>query len=315
MEIASNNVKEPAEIAQTLGNTAISEAINPALEVLPENSGESGNTDFETVMMGLLKKSKAESVNEEELFAAVIEQRLGEHSEEAASFYAAEKAKLMSSMARADGYVNVEEVANKALDATIEAGHIDSDVGSQVRQESFAAAQLDDNLNALYDGRGSADDPTVALDQLSAALLKVSEALDKADNGELELSADTDETTPSESSGEIDINTIAGEQQLDGADGFLWKPVSEGDGNLVVLLPTELRGLIDRVEIHSSMPPSPETLLEEGRFDGDDKNGNRLHYRFEQPGAEYGDNVNLVAYRTDGEAIFWNIANGADRHD
>lgn len=56
--------------------------------------------------------------------------------------------------------------------------------------------------------------------------------------------------------------------------GFVWKPVSEGDGRLVVLLP-------------ASMPVGTLAVnREQGRFIGR-TNGNRPTYRFFRPGSSY----------------------------
>lgn len=98
--------------------------------------------------------------------------------------------------------------------------------------------------------------------------------------------------------------------RVDGPGGFLWKPKSESDGNLVVLLPNELRGQVDSVEIKKD-----GVTLESGRFTGDTKNGNRPHFRFDKPGAGYGDNVEVVARLSNGETRTFRIDQGAARHD
>ena len=60
----------------------------------------------------------------------------------------------------------------------------------------------------------------------------------------------------------------------------VWKPISEGDGNLVILTPTSFG--TPGVRIFSSSG----ILIEEGSFVGQ-TNGNRATYRFNQPGASY----------------------------
>ena len=118
-----------------------------------------------------------------------------------------------------------------------------------------------------------------------------------------------------------------GEVQLqsarDGAfTGFLWKPESERNGNLVVLLPNSLRGLVGAgdVAIHSGLPPSSGNKLEDGAFDGDAANGARPDYRFTQSGAAFGSNIYVVANvaataTTAASRMAWFIENGADRVD
>jgi len=267
--------------------------------------------DFASFMKSLLGEDPAKSVNEEELFAAIIEERLEAKNSEAASFYRERKDALMTEMARADGYVPVEDVAKKALMQTADKGLITEDERAEVYAESFRSAQLDDNLSALYDGRGSANDPTVATAGLEAALLGARTVLDKIASGEIDPTENMSQTVGTTVPGTLPT----GKQQLDGADGFLWKPESESDGNLVVLLPTEFSGSIDRVEIHNGEPEGEESKLEQGRFAGDDHNGNRAHFRFTKPGGDYGDNLSLAVYFDSGDVAYWSIGDGATRQD
>lgn len=280
---------------------------------------------FSDFMRGALGGSGVAQVNEEELFAGLIQQRLEVEDPEAAAFYAQQKAQFMGSLRQANGYVSVEEAAVEALKATVEAGKIDLESAERINGEAFSAAQLDDNLDALYDSDGSAEDATVAVASMEAALLSMRTMVDAYDSGEAPAESRSLDaamtTTVAGSSGSLggaaagDGAGIEGSQELDGPQGFLWKPVSEGDGNLVVLLPTDLRGMLDRVEIHSSLPAGPETLLEEGEFAGDEHNGARPHYRFDQPGSAYGSDVHVVGFKSDGTQVTWDINNGADRHD
>ncbi len=291
-------------IASTLSTSENTETpSNSATEEI--NTSSNGFTDYMYKALGL---GESDEVNEEELFAAAIGNRLSSLNEEAAKYYEAQKAKLMTSMSRADGYVSVEDVANTALKNTVEAGKLSSEEAEKVKGECFLAAQLDNNLNALYDGRGSGEDATIAVAPMSAALLDIQTKLEQIDKGELSTESMSLESVSTSSS-------LSGSQEMDGSGGFLWKPVSESDGNLVVLLPKDLKGLIDKVEIHSELPPTEETKLAQGRFSGDTHNGGRAHFRFDKPGAEYGDNIHLVCYKDDGSYVSWDIGNGADRHD
>lgn len=102
----------------------------------------------------------------------------------------------------------------------------------------------------------------------------------------------------------------------DGAmTGFLWKPRSESNGRLVVLLPQHLTGNVVSAGIHSTDSASADTMIEAGRFAGDTHNGNRAHFRFESTGAAYGANVWVIATTADGQKLGWNIPNGAARWD
>lgn len=99
-----------------------------------------------------------------------------------------------------------------------------------------------------------------------------------------------------------------------GFTGFLWKPISEGDGKLVVLLPQSLTGHVVSANIHSTDSIAEDTIIEVGRFTGDIHNGGRPHFRFNQSGAGYGKNIWVVA-RTKNKNFAWFIADGSQRWD
>jgi hypothetical protein len=91
-----------------------------------------------------------------------------------------------------------------------------------------------------------------------------------------------------------------------GGSGFLWKPASEGDGKLVVLLPSSLTGKVNGCSLSYSGGS------ENGRNVGV-HNGNREHFRFSKPGAGYGQNIRVTASLKDGTTQSWTVPNGASR--
>jgi hypothetical protein len=100
----------------------------------------------------------------------------------------------------------------------------------------------------------------------------------------------------------------------DGAGGFLWKPVSESNGQLVILFPPEFTGSVASGEVHNRFPPKSSSLMDVGNYGGV-HNGGREHYRFPRQGGAYGGNVFAVAVLKDGRRIGFPIANGALRTD
>ena len=100
--------------------------------------------------------------------------------------------------------------------------------------------------------------------------------LDGSDSGDAELAqieqavanAPTENQNSSSSTPATGSSTATTSSSGGGA-GFLWKPVSEGDGNLVVLLPSSLRGKVSGAEIRKG-----GSTLEKGRFSGDTHNDN-----------------------------------------
>lgn len=327
MQIGSSST---TQASGSTNGSVVTPTPKPVNQDAPKQPSEAPKTEspangFHDFMLKALGGTSRPEVSEEELFAALLEQKLAAASPDAGTFYAAEKAKLMVSMARPDGYVPVEDVASAALKATVAAGKIDRAAAEKINGEAFAGAQLDGNMDALFDNRGGENDPTVAVMKMEEALSKVEAALAKIESGELSASP-RDLDTPSNkaptpggtgggppSSGDIG-SAPEGSQKLDGSGGFLWKPVSESNGNLVVLLPSSLNDLVDRVEIHSALPPSDGTKIGEGRFSSI-ANGDRSHWRFSKPGAEYGDGIHVVAFRKDGQTVTWQIDDGSERTD
>jgi hypothetical protein len=72
--------------------------------------------------------------------------------------------------------------------------------------------------------------------------------------------------------------TTAGDQS------FLWKPVSDSNGHLVVIFPASFNGRIKNVAVNG----------ERGTFSAI-SNGNRTHWRFGKPGSAYGPVANVTA--------------------
>jgi len=94
-----------------------------------------------------------------------------------------------------------------------------------------------------------------------------------------------------------------------GNNTFLWKPISESNGRLVILFPFSLRGKMKSglIEYNGGR--------EKGVFATDTHNGNRPHYRFNHAGGHYGGPCVAIAELLDGTYKQWNIPNGAERKE
>lgn len=298
-----------ANLSQTTENT-------PEISVPPTAEQTVEKTPFGEFMKAALGKSAGEMVSEEELFAGLIQKHLADldsgGTTDAESMFKETFARTRKEMTRADGYVPIEKAAKQSLTELKNEGVIDESTASRVLSESFRAAQLDDNLEALYDDRGSGSDPTIAVAALEEAIAKLEGTTSQIASGEI---------TADEMSIPAPSATTAETRPLDGGGGFLWKPISESNGKLVVLLPTDLpESSVDRVEIHqgdfsNGEEFSDSTKVEEGTFSGDSHNGGRAHYRFDHPGASYGTDLWLVSFLNDGSAVSYQIADGAERND
>jgi hypothetical protein len=88
--------------------------------------------------------------------------------------------------------------------------------------------------------------------------------------------------------------------QLPPTGGFLWKPVSDKNGDLAVLLPKQYTGKVKQVRVLNA---DGSKVLAKGRYSGVG-NGAREHYRFNKPGSGY----------PDGAIVLIEMENGALRH-
>lgn len=71
---------------------------------------------------------------------------------------------------------------------------------------------------------------------------------------------------------------------------FIWKPESDKDGKLAIILPSKFTGKVKNVRIVNA----EGKLLERGAYSGTGnpgKEGPREHFRFDKPGAKYKDGV------------------------
>jgi len=95
---------------------------------------------------------------------------------------------------------------------------------------------------------------------------------------------------------------------LEGSQRFLWKPVSDTTGKIVVLLPAK----------HNEVANSGGKLKVNDKYFrySSIANGNRSHWRGGAPGSSYGSNISVVLEAKDGSKVdSWVVANGSKRSD
>ena len=124
----------------------------------------------------------------------------------------------------------------------------------------------------------------------------------------------------SDGSGEEQV-TVLQQVSRDGPNGFLWKPISESDGRLVVLLPESFTARnITAVDLYPDDTPAPEERLVDGFGNFSSiANGNRRHYRYARRGDGYPPNTWVIATETlpDGTTVLygWLVDTTAERVD
>lgn len=273
-------------------------------------SQPSPDLSFDSVLRGFLSQESGKNVNEEELFAGILSERIqGTAGEEVASRFQELLDEEKVSHTRPDGYTFLEDATNAALGRLVDEGQISQEDSDVVRSQAFRAAQLDGNLSALYDGRGSANDPTVAVAELESALASARLVIEQLESG---VAVDDVVADPVSNISKLTANekNAPTGTSMDGADGFLYKPVSESDGNLVILLPKEMAmqvvGLILKDE-------EGETVAT-GRSAGY-HNGGREHFRFNKPGKKYPDNLTVEVQMKDGSAVTYTVPDSSLRYD
>jgi hypothetical protein len=96
---------------------------------------------------------------------------------------------------------------------------------------------------------------------------------------------------------------------INGRGQFLWKPKSEKDGKLAVLLPKQYTGKVASVEVFS---PDGQQKLAQGKASGVG-NGDREHFRFSSSGDAFPDGSVVVVTLKDGSTCQVEIKNTAAR--
>lgn len=288
-----------------LGTYSSKEAPGAASGSTQNNTTNGSN--FDDTLKALLGNDPAKKVSEEELFSALIHERLGKlKGEGVAKEYNDLLSKAKQSLTKANGYVPLEDAAKEALKQLQAKGSIDPKEADVIYSQSFAAAQLDGNTEALFDDRGGANDPTIAVAQMEQALLLSRAKIDGFDSGV----ATAPTRTLSEASNSNSLATqptLAG--SASGSDaGFLFKPVSESDGKLVVLLPARLSGMVSNLTLIGA----DGKVIESGRYTGNG-NGGREHFRFTKSGGSYPDGLSVQAKLNNGELVRYLIGETSTR--
>lgn len=98
---------------------------------------------------------------------------------------------------------------------------------------------------------------------------------------------------------------------LKGGGEFLWKPKSDKDGKLAILLPKNYSGKIASVEILS--PDEDSKVLAKGKASGIG-NGDREHFRFTKAGGEFPDGSVVLITLKDGSEMQVPIKDTAARY-
>ncbi len=295
------------EAIQGLGKSLVNSVISGLVRTKSESTKAIG--EFDATLKALISPTDGTKVSEEDLFSALVQERIKKTKGEGAltefkTIFESAKNRLR----KADGYVPVEDATKAALKEFRDTNKISKDEADSIYSQAFAGAQLDQNTNALYDGRGGPGDPTIAVAEMEQALLLSGAIIGKYDAGsETAALRSLDEASNAATS-----STGAGPAHSSetGNTGFLFKPVSDSDGRLAILLPPNLAGQVQSVSL---VGPNGE-IIESGRYSGNG-NGGRDHYRFTKPGGQYPDGLTVLATLANGDLIRYIINKTSERNE
>ncbi len=260
-----------------------------------------GEKDSKTQLSTPVSADKNGNINEEQLQSAIVQYLLGKKDSKLGKAYLQELSKSLAGGKPLAGAVKA------ALKSLVQKGLITEAQAEEINGMSFDFAQLDNNLSALYDSKGSAGDDSIAIMEMEKAVSKAMSSINEASSLDQASSRSLEAISNS-----VSINNSS--SSSNNGNGFLWKPISESNGNLVVLFPPNLTGNISSAGIYTSLPPSYENLVEKGSFSGDNHNGGRAHFRFSKPGGAYPDGVYVVAQLNNGQSATFEIDNSSSRN-
>jgi hypothetical protein len=308
----------------------------------PAKSGDAA--EFDKVLTGVLHPDEANKVSEEDLFAAIIKERLQKtKGAETADLYQKALAEKLSAGGRD------EQSANEALDTLIAQGKLTPEEAAKIRSEAFAAAQLDTNLTALYDGKGGAEDPTIAVASMEEALVKARLMIEKFDSGEVtpaafagsyetgaadptamaagveevpaeeaavEEEAEAEEAEEAEEEEETEepeetapTPTPSTEQSALKNETLSVNPTAKKDGKLVVAIPVPMTSRVDSVVITDKNG----NVIETGAV-GDVKPNKRGRYHFTKTGGDYPEDVVVQVHLKNGKVKKYEVHDPSQQH-
>lgn len=140
---------------------------------------------FEDWLRKMLHPDESGKVNEEALFAGAIQGRLYDlKGRAAAEQYGATYRQIKQDLVEADGGYSAENAARLSLRRLESSGVLTQDERALIRDQCFAAAQLDDNTEMLYDSNGTSQ----ATNKVNKAVRSAVQMMDLIDVGQIAVS-------------------------------------------------------------------------------------------------------------------------------
>lgn len=308
---------------------ALSPTTGPITREAETNGDTQATSDFDTLMRGVLKPDQANNVNEEELFAGLVLERVyalkGQETGDAFRGVLDQHKTLNTGNG---GYVFNEKAARDALKAFQESGKLTVEEADKIHSEAFSAAQLDDNKTALFDSIGGANDPTRAVASIDVALAGAKALIEKYTAGTEAppqnllrseypaLGIHPVSKTISGSLGSLSANdksdvTPKG-NKLDGAEGLLYKPLSYTQHKAILMLPPSYAGEVKSIVMRDE---NGKVVDRAKYFSGGNPVYPREKWVFRKRGEDLPENVTIQVKFKDGSVKNIKIAKPGERYD
>lgn len=267
-------------------------------------------------------ESSATPNNEEAVFATLVKEQIdGLGDENAAKRFDIRINQHRKILQHHVGYASEEKAAKFALRDLTRRGVLTKEQATQIYSKSFQAAQSDGNNEALSDGVDVPGELTKVIAAADSALTNARNVLTSFTNGSQTLTtrnlgestAKLDGLAGGPTAAASDSTAAVGggsSSPSDGVDGFLFKPVSDTQGKLVVVLPKDLTGKISKVVLRDLTGKE----LESGQYGGVG-NGDREHFRYNKPGGSYPANLIVDVVLKGGGNKTYSIADPSKRYD
>ena len=192
---------------------------------------------------------------------------------------------------------------NKITTITIKVGKANGSTAKKLSNEKLDAVM--NRLDKIIDTLGISG----LLEKIVSPQTIITDALTSSNLPELPITSTIAETVTKTATKTEADSTVSNDSEVTESQQFLWKPISESTGNLVILIPAKYTGKTTNVlNIYSS----GGALIETGRY-SNPTNGNRETYWFNRPGKDYGKDITVTAQLKTGEGLSVVIHDGSRR--
>jgi hypothetical protein len=286
---------KPTETKPSETTNPTGEATAPTQTTTPSGSSPPRkNESLGSFLQRELKPNAEGNFHEEQLQYGVAAYLLNEKSP---ALYDKFKSAYSDYAKKVGSKSSFEDGVKAALKTLVTQKDISKTDAEDINGKSFRAAQLDDDVKTLFDDKGGPDDKTIAVLSAKEAAEKVNRVYGRIRRGE---TAAPSRELDAASNTKVGSKTVTSAQGA--GNGFLWKPISESDGKLVILAPKDISTNVSSISIYKKGSNNQKELIESGRFAGI-ANGDRAHYRFAKVGGSYPDGAVVEIKLKDGKVV------------